>query len=512
MTIQERGLEHVIVLCALCFVLCALCFVLCAWVLVICTLVRLSMGAQFAQNVTVASEQSTKHEALSSKRPPGPARSFPFAGLLTYRRGPLPYFQNLAKQYGDISHFRIGPQQALFINHPDLIKDVLVTNHQNFMKGLVLQRAKRLLGEGLLTSEGDFHRRQRRLAQPAFHRQRVATYAAVMTEYAMRTAQRWRDGETLDMSQEMMRLTLGIVGKTLFDADVESDSGDVGNAMSVVMELFDTLTMPFFELLQKLPLPQLRRFDSAREKLDRIIYRLIDDRRRSGIDRGDLLSMLLLAQDEEGDGGRMTDQQLRDELLTIFLAGHETTANALTWTWYLLSQHPDIEKKLHEEIDEVLGEKPAAFDDVARLKYTEMILAESMRLYPPAWAVGRLSIVDCEIGGYAVPPKTLVLMSQYVMHRDERFYPEPHVFDPLRWTAEARESRPQFSYFPFGGGPRRCIGEGFAWMEGALLIATLAQQWRMRLFANHPVALKPLITLRPKHGMRMTIRSRRQEQ
>jgi cytochrome P450 len=443
--------------------------------------------------------------------PPGPRRTLPLAGLLAYRRGPLPYFQNLARQYGDISYFKIGPQEAFFLNHPDLIKDVLVTNNQNFMKGLVLQRAKRLLGEGLLTSEGEFHRRQRRLSQPAFHRQRIASYAGVMTEYAMRTSDRWQDGDTLDMSLEMMRLTLAIVGKTLFDADVESESGEVGNAMNVVMELFNTLTMPFFELLQKLPLPQLRRFDSAREKLDRIIYGLIEERRRSGIDRGDLLSMLLLAQDEEVDGGRMTDQQLRDELLTIFLAGHETTANALTWTWYLLSQHEEVEKKLHAELDEVLRGRSPTFEDVPKLRYTEMVLAESMRLYPPAWAVGRLSTVDCVIGGYNVPSRALVLMSQYVMHRDERFYPDPLVFDPFRWTPEARELRPQFSYFPFGGGPRRCIGEGFAWMEGVLLIAALGQRWRMTLVPHHPVALKPLVTLRPKHGMKMTISRRNNE-
>ncbi len=441
----------------------------------------------------------------SRSYPPGPKRSVPFAGLLAYRRGPLPYFQNLAKQYGDIVYFKIGPQEAYFLNHPDLIKEVLVTNHENFTKGLVLQRAKRLLGEGLLTSEGEFHRRQRRLAQPAFHRQRVASYAEVMTGYATRMRERWPDGATLDISEEMMRLTLAIVGKTLFDADVESDSGEVGEAMSVVMELFDTLTMPFFELLSKLPLPQLRRFDNARAKLDRIIFRLIEDRRQSGADRGDLLSMLLLAQDEEDDGGRMTDQQLRDEMITIFLAGHETTANALTWTWYLLSQHPTIEEQLHRELSEVLRERTPTFADVARLRYTEMVLAESMRLYPPAWATGRLAAVDCEIGGYFVPRKSLVLVSQFVMHRDERYYKDPLRFDPERWTPEARESRPQFSYFPFGGGPRRCIGEGFAWMEGILLIATLAQSWRMRLVPHHPVALKPLITLRPKHGMRMTV-------
>jgi cytochrome P450 len=456
-------------------------------------------------NTVTFKEQAKPHARTF---PPGPKRTLPFANMFAYRRGPLPYFQNLAKRYGDIAYFKIGPQEAFFLNHPEYIKEVLVTNNQNFNKGLVLQRAKRLLGEGLLTSEGDFHRRQRRLAQPAFHRQRVAAYAEVMTAYAIRTRERWHDSETLNISEEMMRLTLAIVGKTLFDADVESASGEVGEAMTVVMELFDTLTIPFFELLQKLPLPQLRRFDNARAKLDRIIYRLIDDRRQSGVDHGDLLSMLLLAQDEEGDGGQMTDTQLRDELLTIFLAGHETTANALTWTWYLLSQHPEVEERLHRELDDVLNARTPTFADVSQLRYTEMVLAESMRLYPPAWAIGRLAAVDCEIAGYFVPRKSLVVASQYVMHRDERYYAKPLVFDPERWTEAARESRPQFSYFPFGGGPRRCIGEGFAWMEGILLIATLAQQWQMRLVPHHPVALKPLITLRPKHGMQMTLKRR----
>ncbi len=445
---------------------------------------------------------------MNKQYPPGPRRTFPLAGLFAYRKGPLPFFQNLAQQYGDISYFRLGPQEAFFLNHPDYVKDVLVTNQQSFHKGLALQRAKRLLGEGLLTSEGEFHRRQRRLAQPAFHRARIASYAAVMTDYASQIRGTWRDGDTLDMSEEMMRLTLGIVGKTLFDADVISDAKQVGEAMTVVMDIFNTITIPFFELLQKLPLPQLRRFDAAKVKLDAIIYRMIEERRRSGEDRGDLLSMLLLAQDTEGDGGQMTDEQLRDELMTIFLAGHETTANALTWTWYLLSQNPEAEAKLHQEVDQVLGGRLPTSEDVPQLIYTEMVLAESMRLYPPAWALGRLAMTDCEIGGYEVPRKSLVLMSQFVMHRDARYFPDPLRFDPDRWLAGARESRPQFSYFPFGGGPRRCIGEGFAWMEGVLLIAVLAQQWQMRLVPNHPVALKPVITLRPKHGMRMTVISR----
>ncbi|HVQ39262.1 MAG TPA: cytochrome P450 [Pyrinomonadaceae bacterium] len=445
----------------------------------------------------------------AAKYPPGPRQSFPLSGLLAYRRGPLPFFQSLAQRYGDISHFRLGPQQAFFFNHPDYIKDILVTNHQHFMKGLALQRAKRLLGEGLLTSEGAFHRRQRRLAQPAFHRMRIASYADVMTTYATQTREGWSDGQSLDISEEMMRLTLGVVGRTLFDADVVSDARDVGEAMTVMMEVFNTLTIPFFELLQKLPLPQFRRFDSAKLRLDAIIYRLIEERRRSGQDRGDLLSMLLMAQDTEGDGGQMTDDQLRDELMTIFLAGHETTANALTWTWYLLSQNPEVEAKFHQEVDQVLNGQLPTFEDVARLQYTEKVLTESMRRYPPAWAIGRMALEDFEIGGYVVPKKSLVLMSQYVMHHDPRYFPDPLRFEPERWSPEARETRPQFSYFPFGGGPRRCIGEGFAWMEGILLLATIAQKWQMRLVPNHPVELKPVITLRPKHGMQMVVTKRR---
>jgi cytochrome P450 len=330
-----------------------------------------------------------------------------------------------------------------------------------------------------------------------------------MTDYSERAMRRWRDGETLDISQEMMRLTLAIVGKTLFDADVEAEAQEIGAALTVVMDLFDALLMPFSELLEKLPLPQNRRFEKARDRLDATIYRIINERRKGGEDKGDLLSMLLLAQDEEDQkGGGMTDEQVRDESMTIFLAGHETTSNALTWTFYLLSQHADVEAKLHEELDRILEGRAPAMDDVARLKYTEMVLTEAMRLYPPAWAVGRLAVRDYEVGGYVVPSGSLVLLSQYAMHHDARFFPEPERFDPLRWTTLARESRPQFSYFPFGGGPRRCIGEGFAWMEGILLIATLARKWRMRLAPGQRVEARPVITLRPKHGMRMTLTKR----
>ncbi len=442
--------------------------------------------------------------------PPGPKGKLFSGNFTAFRRDSLTYLQKATREHGDVVYFRFGPQDVFFLNHPDYIKDVLVTHHQSFMKGRALQRAKRLLGEGLLTSETDFHRRQRRLAQPAFHRGRIASYGTVMTDYAARTSSRWGDGETLDMSHEMMRLTLAIVGKTLFDTDVESEADEIGEALTSVMELFDFLLMPFSELLEKLPLPlpHVRRFQKAKDRLDATIYRIIEERRRSSEDRGDLLSMLLSARDEEGDGGQMTDLQVRDEVMTLFLAGHETTANLMTWTWYLLSQHPDVEAKLHEELDTVLAGRQPTIEDVPHLRYTEMVVAESMRLYPPAWAIGRLALKDHEVGGYTIPAKALVLLSPYVMHRDERYFPDPTRFDPGRWTTEAKESRPQFAYFPFGGGPRRCIGEGFAWMEGILLLASLARVWRMRLVPNHPVETLPVITLRPKHGMRMTVEKR----
>jgi cytochrome P450 len=440
--------------------------------------------------------------------PPGPKGKMFGGNFTAFRRDSLAYLQQATRAHGDIVYLRFGPQDVFFLNHPDYIKDVLVTHHQSFMKGRALQRAKRLLGEGLLTSEGDFHRRQRRLAQPAFHRGRIASYGTVMTDYAARTSSRWHDGETLDISQEMMRLTLAIVGKTLFDTDVEAEADEIGEALTAVMELFDFLLLPFSELLEKFPLPYVRRFQKAKERLDATIYRIIEERRRSNEDRGDLLSMLLSARDEEGDGGQMSDEQVRDEVMTLFLAGHETTANLMTWTWYLLSQHAEVERKLHEELDAVLGGRQPTVEDVPRLRYTEMVVAESMRLYPPAWAIGRLALKSHEVGGYTIPAKALVLLSPYVTHRDERYFPDPVRFDPERWTPEAKESRPQFAYFPFGGGPRRCIGEGFAWMEGILLLASLARNWRMRLVPGHRVDTLPVITLRPKHGMRMTVEKR----
>jgi cytochrome P450 len=369
------------------------------------------------------------------------------------------------------------------------------------MKGRALQRARIFLGEGLLTSEGDLHRRQRRLVLPAFHRERIQHYGEVMVDYGRRAAERWRDGEELDVAHEMTRLTLSIVGKTLFDADVAEEADELGRALTVLMDLFTTLLSPFAGILQRLPLPQTRRFRKAMARLDATIYRIIEERRAAGVDRGDLLSMLLLAQDEEGDSGGMSDLQVRDEAMTLFLAGHETTANALSWTWYLLSRNPEAERIMHDEIDRVCGDRLPSPADVPRLTFIEMVLAESMRIFPPAYLIGRMALEDVTVGEWRVPKGAIVIVAEIVTHRDARWFPDPMRFDPMRFTAEAKAARPKFAYFPFGGGPRICIGESFAWTEGILLLATIARKWRFT--AGRDVEPLPLITLRPRGGMPM---------
>jgi len=403
---------------------------------------------------------------------------------------------------------RMAREHLFVASDPAVIRDVLVTHNQNFHKSRGLERIKILLGEGLLTSEDAFHLRQRRLMQPAFHRDRIAAYASTMVSYADRVRRGWTSETTIDVAREMSRLTLLIVGKTLFDTDVESQARDVGEAMSGLMNSFWTLMLPFGETLQRLPIPHIRRGRKARERLDDIIYGIIRERRADGGDRGDLLSMLLMAQDDEDKGRGMTDRQVRDEAMTIFLAGHETTANALTWTWYLLSQSPVEERRLHDEIDNVLQGRPPTVADVERLPYTTRVVTESMRLYPPAWLVGRRAVNEYSIGGYYVPPRSIVVMSQWIVHRDARHYVEPERFNPDRWTPEFKASLPRFAYFPFGGGPRQCIGESFAWMELVLLVATLAQQWRFELVPGHPVVPQAAVTLRPKYGMKMTVNAR----
>ncbi len=439
-----------------------------------------------------------------SQYPPGPNPRLPGNNLLKFRRDPLGFLTRVVREYGDIAHFTLGRQHVYLLNHPEYVKDVLVTHARKFKKGRILERAKRVLGEGLLTSEGEFHLRQRRLMQPAFHQRRIAEYGAAMVDAAVRWRERWHDGETRDIHAEMMGLTLTVAGQALFGADVERDSGNVREALNVVMEVFNFVLLPFSELLEHLPLPQVRRVDAARRRLDELVFRLIAERRRDPrfAQRTDLLSMLLRAQDTEGNSGHMTDQQVRDECVTIILAGHETTANALTWTWYLLSQHPQVEARLHQEIDRALGGRVPGASDLPALRYAEMVLTESMRLYPPAWGVARKALEPHTIAGYEIPTGALLLMNQFVMHRDPRWYREPEAFRPERWESEVPQ---KFAYFPFGGGPRQCIGEGFAWMEGVLLLVSLAQHWRMRVAEGQRVALKPVITLRPRYGMRMVL-------
>jgi cytochrome P450 len=431
----------------------------------------------------------------------------PFIGVLQeFRRNAPEVLLKAARQHGDIARLRLGPQLIYAVSNPEWIRDILVTHQSNFIKSRMLERAKVLLGEGLLTSEGEFHKRQRRLSQPAFHRERLIGYGTAMVDCASATRESWTNGATLDISREMNHLTLAIVARTLFSADVSAEADEIRSALTDVLGLFEMVLAPFSELLEKLPLPSVRRFERARNRLDKTIYRIIAERRANPGDKGDLLSMLLLAQDDED--GVMSDKQVRDEALTLFLAGHETTANALAWTWYLLSQNPEAESRFHAEIDTVLSGRLPSFDDLPNLKYVERVFSESMRLYPPAWGIGRRNLEEYKIGDHLIPPRTVILMSPYVVHRDPRWYPEPNRFDPDRWLPESVATRPKFSYFPFGGGARVCIGERFAWMEGVLLLATIGQKWCLRLSPNAKVETRALITLRPRYGMPMVAEAR----
>jgi cytochrome P450 len=434
--------------------------------------------------------------------------TLPGANLFAMQRNPLAYLTRVVREQSDVAHFKLAFRDYFVFNEPDLVREVLVVKNAAFMKGRGLQRAKAFLGEGLLTSEGEFHRRQRRLAQAAFHRERINGYGRTMVGYAARTSERWRDGQTIDARNAMAQLTLAIAAKTLFDADVEGEADEIGSALGELLGRFN-IAFVAFDFLNRLPLPSTLRFRRASARLDQTIYRIIEERRRSREDRGDLMSMLLMARDEEEGTGGMTDLQVRDEAMTLMLAGHETTANALTWTWYLLSKHPDVERRLHEEIDAVLGERLPSPEDVPRLRYCEMVFAESMRLYPPAWIIGRMALEDVEIGPCRMRPRSIAVVSPYLMHHNARYFPDPETFDPQRFAPEAKASRPKFAYFPFGGGQRVCIGEGFAWMEGVLLIATLAQRWRMESLSERPIPLQPVITLRPRAGVPMRLVSRK---
>ena len=417
---------------------------------------------------------------------------------------PILLFEHLTRVYGKMAHYRVGPSDIVLVSEPEFIREILVVQAQSFIKERTQKRMKILLGEGLITSDGEVHRRQRRIAAPAFHRQRIQAYGLVMVERAVAMREAWREGVEIDVSAEMMRLSLEVVARTLFAQEVTEDILSINHEVNAIMKLYNFLiALPRAEDYLHLPIPGLMRFRRARKRLDEVVYRMIAEHRATGVDRGDLLSMLLRSRDEEQDHSGMSDEQIRDEVLTIFLAGYETVANALSWTWMLLGQNPDAEATLHDELDRVLGGRLPTLDELPELKYTEMVLAESMRLYPPAWAMGRQATRDVTLGPYLLPKGTYFFFSQYIIQRSAENYPEPLRFDPERFTPERKAARSKFVYFPFGAGGRQCIGESFAWMEATLVLATIAQRWRLRLLPGQKLEVQPKITLRPKYGIRM---------
>jgi cytochrome P450 len=446
-------------------------------------------------------------EPLVERRlPPGPSGLRFYFSLLRIPKNWLRFLGHLAKNYGDISFFHLLTIPICFINRPDYIESVLVSGVSDFTKSKDYAPLKALMGDGLLTSEGEFWQKQRKLVQPAFHRERIAAYGAVMVNYAEKMVAGWRDGETHDAHKDMMKLTLDIVGKTLFDADVTSDAVEVSEALEAGMERYSALAWFAVFLPPSVMTPWNWIFRRTLWRLDAIIYRIIRARRESKSDPGDLLSILVQAQAE--DGSRMTDQQLRDEVMTLFLAGHETTANALAWTWYLLSLNPEAEARLHTEMKEVLGGRSPRFEDLPRLRYTQNVVKESLRLFPPAWGIGRETLKEIPVGDYRLPAGTNMFISQWVMHRHPRYFEQPEEFRPERWTEEFEKQLPKFAYFPFGGGPRVCVGASFASMEVALLLATIAQRYRLTVIPGHPVKPLASVTLRPKHGIRVKLQKR----
>jgi cytochrome P450 len=441
--------------------------------------------------------------------PAGPRGHFLLWSGPDLGRDQIGFYAACAREYGDVVPVRFPPRRGLLVYHPDAIEEVLVARNRDFVKSPGVRLLTRLLGNGLLLSEGDFWLRQRRLAQPAFHRQRVAAYGQAMTGLAERHAAAWKAGDVVDLHAEMMALTQTIVAKTLFDADVSDESYDIARATNVLMEDFGARLSSMLNMLLPdwLPTPGNLRMRRAVERLDRVIYGVIEARRRSGVDRGDLLSILLEAQDAD-DGSRMTDRQVRDEVMTLFMAGHETTAVALSWTWLLLAEHPDVDARLAEELRAVLGGRTPAVSDLPNLRYAEMVITEAMRLYPPAYALGRQAVRATEVAGHAVPPGTIVILPTCIVHRDARWFEEPEAFRPERWAGDLARRLPRFAYFPFGGGPRQCIGNAFAQMEAVLLLAAIAQRFRLDLAPGPRAKPTPYVTLRPEPGPRMQLLAR----
>jgi cytochrome P450 len=443
------------------------------------------------------------------KAAPGP-RGYPLLGVLAAAwQDPLQFFLNAALRYGDVVSMRMGLHQVYLISHPKHIQHVLQDNFHNYRKGGRIDAIKPLFGEGLTTSEGDLWRRQRDRIQPAFHPQQIAGLAAVMTDATGVMLERWQRAaerrQPLDMAAEMMRLTREIAFRALFGADVRGEADEVGRALAAVLEHINHRAWALLDLSERLPTPRNRRFQHALRRLDALVYRMIRERRQGGQSSGDLLSALLWARDRETGEG-MSDGQLRDEVLTLFVAGHQTTASALAWTWVLLSTHPGVEHRLKAELIGVLGGRPPTYGDLPNLTYTRMVIEEALRLYPPTWITARTPKEDDEIGGYRIPANSVILLSPYVTQRHPTFWEDPEVFDPERFAPTRPADRPRYAYFPFGGGPRICIGKGFALMETQLIVAMVAQKYHLSLVPGYPVEPEPAITLHPRYGVQMSIR------
>ena len=443
-----------------------------------------------------------------TSRPPGP-RGLPLIGEApSFARDPLAFLTGVAEKYGDIANFRLGGIDVYFVRHPDLVREVLITQRASFTMTSLRAKINAVVGEGLFTSRGELHARQRRLMLPVFRKSRIEAYAGQMAELSRRARDQWQSGATVDIADEMMKLTMLIAAQALFEQDIGSDTQAVSHNIDVVLEFFTRLSSPFLKLSLALPLPSSRRFKKAVRDLDTVIYRMIERRRDTAGSGKDLLSLLMQARDDQTNV-QMTEKQLRDEVLTLLIAGHETTANVLAWIFYLLAKHPDAEQRLHDEARAVLGGR-AAFTaaDIERLARTRRVMQEGLRLYPPGWFIGREAQTDVRLGGYTVPRGAVVMMSQYVTHRDARFFEEPERFKPERWEGDLEDRLPRGAYFPFSAGDRHCIGEGFAWQEALLILATLIERWKFELVPGQNIRPRPSVTLRPDGPIRMIVRPR----
>lgn len=439
------------------------------------------------------------------KYPPGPKGGPLLGNTLEYLRDQLGYVERAKRDFGDVVQLRLGPLRTYLVSHPADIESILRGHPEDFHKDKMTRWLIPLVGEGLLTSEGSYWKRQRKLAQPSFQHQQIQRYGEVMVDQTEASIASWRDGEVRDPHTDLMRLTLAIVARTLFDAELSGDAEAVGESLETVMNHFMS-PLRWFPLADYLPLPSSRRYWAAIRRIDEIVYRLIRERREAGVDTGDLVSRLLAARDEEGQG--MTDRQLRDEVVTLVLAGHETTALALFFIFVLLDRWPEARNRLNAELDEVLGDRAPTAADVPRLKYTEWVVREGMRLYPPAWGIAREALVDCTVGGFDAPRGTQLFITQWLVHRDARWFDEPEVFRPERWDNDLVKRLPRCAYFPFGDGPRICIGNHFAMMEAVLVLATIARRFELRIEPGQTLELWPSVTLRPRHKLLMRVTRR----